>query len=157
MVESLALIGKGNPMSDMDAWHEVEKRFETLNQHLRRRFGSVNEDAAAERAVLDQSARGLVTIIEDLLTAADSVLRDRRLHDDVAAVLSALRQALKANFERHSRPAGQPGAAAARGTRAVRDGARVPAAPARPRATTTRARPATSGARRAAPRSRHGG
>ena len=144
-------------MSDVDVWHEVEKRFETLNQHLRKRFGSVNEDAAAERAALEQSARGLVTIIEDLLTTADSVLRDRRLHDDVAALLAALRQALTANFERLSRPSGQPEAAAARGTRAARDGTRAPAAPARQRAATTRTRPATSGTRHAAPRSRHGG
>ena len=86
-------------MNEAAAWRHVEKRYNILAEHLRRRFAPVNADAAAERAALEQSAHALAKAVEDLVTSVDKTLHDRRLHRDVTALLTAVRQALLSSVQ----------------------------------------------------------
>lgn len=80
-------------------WEQVGAKFDKLGTHLRSRVEKVGEEASADRAAFEQSARALLSALEDTLGAAGKVVRDPVLRKDLTALATSLRKALVATFE----------------------------------------------------------
>jgi len=82
------------------AWEQVGKSFESLGAHLRSRLDEVGEDAAAERAAVEQSLHALVSALEEAAGATGKVVRDPVLRQDLNDLAASVRSALIVTFER---------------------------------------------------------
>jgi hypothetical protein len=81
------------------SWDEVTAALDRIEEHLRKRFTHIGHDAAAERANLEKSVRGAISLVEDFLGASAKTVHDPMLRTDLRHLAETMRKALLSTLE----------------------------------------------------------